>query len=84
MKNSLSASTHGVLHVLMSKAALEGRELGATVKIPLIEAMQENGSKKNLEEAEGILLKIEIKTSFEKGYGDSLTVEVEEDEEETL
>ena len=84
MKNNMSSSTHGVLHILMSKAALEGSAMNATIKIPMPELMAENGSDKDVEESDGILLKIEIKTSFEQGTEDSLTIEMEGDEEEMM
>jgi hypothetical protein len=65
----------------MSKAALEGNPMNAIIRIPMPELMIENGSEKDVKDSEGILLKVEIKTSFEQGTADSLIVEVEGEEE---
>lgn len=81
MANSNSANNiHGVLDYAVSQALLSGKVGKVSISVPMGDLMNAGEGMRVSEEGENIVLKVEIKTSFDIG-SEELESEFVEDED---
>lgn len=79
MARSRSASNvHAVLDYVVSKALLEGRIGRSTVSVPLVDLVNEGEGHRLSADGDDLVLKVEIKTSWDIGT-EELETEFEEE-----
>lgn len=84
MGNSQSANNiHGVLDYAVSRALLEGKVGKVSISVPLSDLVNIGEGLRANEEGEGVVLKVDIQTSFDTGH-EELETEFEDDEEESI
>ena len=82
MANSNSANNiHGVLDYAVSQALLKGVVGKTSISVPISDLVNSGDGHRSNEAADGVVLKVEIRTSFDTGDAE-LETEFEEDPEE--
>lgn len=84
MNRSPSASDiFAVLDYLISKALLEGRIGKTAVSVPLVDLINEGEGVKFAEAGDGLILKVEMKTSWDTGTEKLESDFIEDDDEQS-
>lgn len=82
MTNGQSAANiHSILDFAVSQALLSGKTGRSSISVPLEDLLNTGEGLRINEEGGGIVLKVEIKTSFDTGT-EAIETEFEEDEDE--
>lgn len=82
MSSTSGANIHGVLDYAVSKALLEGKAGKVSISVPLADLINAGEGLRTTEDGNDIVLKVEIKTSFDVGNSE-LESEFEEDKDPT-
>ena len=78
MQSQTASKIHSVLHYIVTKAAMTGDVGNTVLSLPLLDLMDPFEGPKFTQDATGTVLKIEIKTSWDEGEDEDLSVEFDD------
>jgi hypothetical protein len=77
----LSNSAHSVLQYMITRAVLENKVGETIIKIPLRELIEDHGGRSKISDPAGIVLEINVSTSWNEGNDDDLEITMEDEDD---